>query len=141
MDAGLDPANLAVDQNQADWLQVVVFQPVTPPPYYSTSIQLLTIGCNDAANVNDTSCFPTYAAVNSVPNYFDVEPTSNPAYSTPYNYFLGDVKDHQYNVYFSPETPASTVPEPASLALFATGAAALVLVGRRRFSAKRATRT
>jgi hypothetical protein len=138
LDPGLDPTNQSVDMNQANWLQVVEFLPVTPPPYYVTSIMLLTKGCNDAANPNDTSCFPTYSAVTAVGNYFDVEPTSSPAYSTPYDYYLGDVKQHEYFVYYFPESTNATAPEPASIATFGAGALALALLGRRRFARKHA---
>jgi len=135
VDPGLDPTNSAVQQNQADWLQVIEFAPVVPPPYAAQSIELLTLGCNDPSNPNDTSCFPSYATVAGVANYFDVEPTSVPAYSTPYNLTEGDVKDHEYNAYYFPEV----VPEPASVATFIGGAFALALLGRRRILRKRSS--
>lgn len=134
VDPGLDPTNPLVQANQADYLQVVEFAPVpgVPPTFSSTSINLYTLGCNNPANPMDTSCFPSYAAITATSHYFDVEPTSTPAYSQPYDYALGDVKMHEYFIYYSPEPAPSTVPEPCSLALFASGVGLLGLAPFRR---------
>jgi PEP-CTERM motif len=141
---GLDPTNTTVMQTQADWLQVIAFVPVSGTPFHSTSIELFTLGCNNPSNPNDTSCFPSYAAVtaSSTLHYFDVEPTSTPAYSTPYIYSFPpdgtNLTDHEYNIFFVPEA-ATTTPEPASLATMGGGALVLALLWRRRTFRKTAT--
>ncbi len=118
----------ASDANLANWTQILYFSPVTPTDPVggdpANQVILYTVGCNNALNPLDNSCFPSYSQMMSQA-YFDV-------YTSPDVYTLdenpGTNPDHIYTV-------TLVTPEPATVT-FALGGIAL-LAGMRKLRGAR----
>ena len=114
---GADPNDLATIMNPANYRQVVYF--VDNGLGAATGIILYTRGCNNLTNPNDVSCFPSYATINTLNNFFTAPGAGQPP--APYPFYPDGV--HFYNVFFVPiPTPAPAV---ISKAFAAAGIASL----------------